>query len=716
MAKPKHPPKTPTAKEMLRPSQLRQTQLELMGEDTDIIDLRLALNSKNINITQAITSVNIHRTIEGASSLTVEVVDQDDALLNSGRLSSRNDTEIDGLFFRLVGVAKAGNILTLTFEDREVVLLKSYSKPIKQALSTSRGKITRAEFVLRMVKEVKEVAIPYWIPELHTAQPIDGASKQPPTLYNTKNKGRGIPKVNVLKIKGVKMSEIQRQTANAVLNVGESMLLPRPYLVMAMMAAIQESVIQNLAQPFPGRYNYRSKDPKQNPVGVFQQIKAFGWPATRDISTDATAFFTRLNQYHNGHPGMAYHDLIEGIQGSGNPGAYAQWKTQAERIVDAFGGLSDTAANNNAQWAANIGTQTYEFYRGLPPSGRLNKQKYGGKWGPETSWNCIQRLAQEVQWRAFMVSGTFYFLSEDNLFKSQPMAVINQDTKGIETIDGDYDEGKKSASLTVTCRIGRWQAPPGSIVQVTDMGPWNGRWIVNDVTRNLFDSQGTITLKKPMPRLPEPSTGNVQKTQAAWDLTAFKTDTNQNADGTRPPKGDSIALASKLLTMKDLGKWTDDNGKGLAQIMKASVGLKVGSQNPIGAVYLNPETIRVVLWLIAQGYKIGTYAWCFDHFDDGISGHAGGNAVDISSINGKFINENSDRCRQLTLEVATLLHNATGTIAPVQLICGGYGNKRDAEITALSIPGADLYYGSKTMQDHTNHIHVGFGARQGQDT
>jgi cell wall-associated NlpC family hydrolase len=57
--------------------------------------------------------------------------------------------------------------------------------------------------------------------------------------------------------------------------------------------------------------------------------------------------------------------------------------------------------------------------------------------------------------------------------------------------------------------MGRWAAPPGSLIKLKDMGPWTGRWLVNDVTRGLFDSKGTITLKKPLPALPEPDTTNV---------------------------------------------------------------------------------------------------------------------------------------------------------------------------------------------------------------
>lgn len=514
--------KTPTARERLQPSVLRETQLELMGEDVDLSRLffKLQGQAQGLNIIEAVTDVDIQRTIEGASTITVTVEDRDGLLLNSGKLSSRNDIEIDGLYFRLVSVSKSGIELTLTFEDREVTLLRKYSKPIKQSLKTARTRVTRAEFVLRMIREVKETKIRYVIPELHKQQPIDGASKQPPTQFNSNNKGYGIPKGSTITVKGSKANAEQLANINAILNAG----IPRPrkILVMAIMCATQESSITNLGQPIPGAYNFLSAhDPSRNPVGVFQQIKHWGWPATRDVSKDATAFYDHLTPIVNANPNMAYGDAIDKVQGAGTPGAYQQWRTEAERTVTAWGLTDGTMASANATWAANAGSATYEFYRGLPPSSKIRKQKYGGKWGPENSWDCIQRLAQEVQWRAFFVSGVFYFISEDDLFKTKPIAIIDEDTEGIDSIDGDYDEGKKTATLTVKCRMARWAAPPGSVIGIQNMGPWNGRWLVNDVERSAFDPTGTITLKKPLPRLPEPSGGNLVQSQtdpATWHL------------------------------------------------------------------------------------------------------------------------------------------------------------------------------------------------------
>jgi murein DD-endopeptidase MepM/ murein hydrolase activator NlpD len=116
-----------------------------------------------------------------------------------------------------------------------------------------------------------------------------------------------------------------------------------------------------------------------------------------------------------------------------------------------------------------------------------------------------------------MVSGTYYFIAEDDLFTSQPIASLDHSSDGVDGINGNYNEGRKVASLTLSVEMARWAAPPGSVVLIRKMGPWNGRWLVNDVERSAFSETGSITLKKPLPRLPEPGGTNVQNLgQPGW--------------------------------------------------------------------------------------------------------------------------------------------------------------------------------------------------------
>ena len=509
----------PTARQLLTPSRL--DPLAGMKSDVDLSNLMMFFSQvPRVNLGAALTEAVIQRTVQGASTVVCTVQDQDFALLRSGLLSSKQDISIDGMFFRLAAVSRQqGRTLTLTFEDREVALLRTYDRPIKQSGATSRTKVTRAHFILRMIQEVKEETIPWFIPALNIVQPLDTYKAAASAMQVVApQKGTGIGPGSLLRIKGAQITEEQRTNANTILTVGSSLGMQRMILVIAIMVAIQESSLRNLDYPHPGDGNYISVDKFSNPVGVFQQIRKWGWPATRDVGQDAAGFFKKAAQYVTS--GMQYYQIAEKVQNSGNGKAYANWRTEADRVVTEFGNPTTTTQDANSQWNLSNTSAEYEFYRGLPPTTTTRKQKYGRNWGPESSWDCIQRLAGEVNWRAFFTVGplgenTFYYIAETDLFKSQPIAVISDDTPGVQEIAGDYDENSKVATVTLTVRMNRWAAPPGSIVTLTDMGPWNGRWLVNDVQRSAFLSQATITLKKPMPRLPESSSGNLANAASA---------------------------------------------------------------------------------------------------------------------------------------------------------------------------------------------------------
>jgi hypothetical protein len=171
-----------------------------------------------------------------------------------------------------------------------------------------------------------------------------------------------------------------------------------------------------------------------------------------------------------------------------------------------------------------------------------------------------------------------------------------------------------------------------------------------------------------------------------------------------PVPSTAVQAAQRLLGLHSSGGYRADNPGDLRDIQAASQGKPVWSQGGYW-VHLDPRPLRTLCWLIEdKGFTLGTFAICSDHHDDGPHGHAGGLAVDISSVNG--ISIASAEGRPGALAVATALHSAPASYRPRQLICGGYGNHFDAQISALTIPSAG-FYGSETMREHENHVHAG---------
>lgn len=733
-----------TARQKLELSQLSPgaLQREAMGTDLDVKKFTLYLASQiQEDIAVKLTGGTISRTIEGASQLVVTVNDYDRNLLTSGLLSNKLDVQLDGLWFRLSGVDKAGDELTLTFEDREVALLRQH---IGWKVM-SRNRVTRAEFVLNLIREVKDFVIPVQIPELRIIQPVERYPGDPTGRAAILNKEKGIPADTNIQVKNSSENSIlgklltpsqidkifagktltvgtpgsdeipatqdQIKNANIILNVGHYMGVKRKILVVSIMVALVESNLNN----------YAGGDGTS--VGLFQMTDT-GYAGNlsrderHDQTTAAKAFFDHaLKVDADFNDDISYGDLAWNIQQPAEQyrGRYALHRTQAEKYVTAFGtpgGDNEGSATDANGQITNTGTGgggNYYFYRGnITSRGNQKIRK------PENSWDCIQRLATDVDWVAFFVSGVFWFISEDDLFKQMPLMYLFEGQDGIIDIDGSYYEKAKSATMTVTAHAGRWIVPPGSLVVVQGMGPWDGRWLVNQYDRDLFTTQCTITLSKPRPALPEPNTANNTDIKSGW-LPKPSTGGGQTPalEPVTPSTANPQQLAQELLTHYNVD-WFD-LGPGPSeqqQVWQAAHGLKING--PIGPVDIYYKVFAVLLWLIKdKGFDIGTFALCSDHGNDGSGGHAGGFAVDIAAINGVAINQNTQQAHDLTLKVAQLLHNIEGPMRPRQLICAGYGYQRSQDLLALCLPNSSTFNyvdssGKNVLDEHTNHIHVGY--------
>jgi hypothetical protein len=734
-------------------------QREMMGDDVDIKKLSLYLSSQIIGeVSATITGAHISRSIQGSSELRIDFNDPDRILLTSGFLNQKLDVQIDGLWFRLAGVDKSADTVTLTFEDREISLLRSHAN----WKIANRSQVTRAQFILSMIREVTEVTIPVQIPELNIIQPVEkypGDTKGQAAILN---KQKGIdPNTNIhlkkaghtgptIKVGGGPFtgsnpastitlidrlyrdkvltygggdqgaekpaSRDQITNANTILNVGDYMGVKRKLKVCAIMTALVENSLTNT----PGGDG--------SSVGIFQQTPGFDGGMTfeerYDVATAAKAFYDVAIKMDKEQPDATYGYLCQLVQVSAYPLRYQQHQTQAEKYVTAFGSPGDdhetSAAEANGSALNGGAGGAFYYWRGniLHKKGSQPYRK------PENSWSCIQRLAGDVDWAAFFVSGVFWYISEDALFKQQPLMYLFEGQDGIIGIDGSYRRGAKSGTLTVTAHAGRWIVPPGSLVVVENMGPWNGRWLVSQFDRDLFTTEATITLIKPRPELPEPISSNLSdvKNFVAQPVTgniAARGDVGVNG-GQRinfnPGRQDAAVQAQQLLEYWAIGKWKDDNGLGLQQIRDTANHIAV--TNVAGtAVGLDWKPIATINWLISQGFTIGTYAWCHDHHFDSLNAHAGGHAVDISSINGQALNSNSGNQLELATRVATLLNNLE-VMQPKKLITAGVGYQYYQQLEALCIPSSQYYYGNgidssipggtNDLPAHRNHIHMAY--------
>lgn len=465
---------------------------------------------KDIDIAERITGGEIVQTMDGAATVRVDVHDPNKVLLNSGVLDHKIDITLDGLRFRLCAVSKNDLEITLTFEDFSIGQIRRH----KEVVTTNRNKMTRAEFVvylMRRVKSNKNLAI--ICPELSKVQPTKvGEARK--TIKQIK-RDAGLANTGDLKVWYVKSSpppgipaetpphaftvraanNSQLDIGEQILDVGTKMKAKRKVLIAAIAVGMAESGMANL--------DAGDRDSK----GVFQQRPSQGWPASGDVETDAKAFFEAAIDYERSHDGASVQEIAAEVQ---RPAASARWK---------YGSASKYAAD----WVDAYGTAgfTTVAYKKQVIFTTKDSDGKARDW-----WTTIKDLMDEVRWAVFMSNGTMYVISEEDLMRSKPRMVISEATPGINTINFDFDIGQPVSTATILCRAGRWIAPPGTVVQLKDCGPASGKWLVGTITRPLFSRDTTIELKKADHSLKEPAADIVTRTTADQTVTEHSSDPN----------------------------------------------------------------------------------------------------------------------------------------------------------------------------------------------
>ena len=660
-------------------------QTQLLSTDLDLRELSLITRKlEPYRIEEAIVAGTVNRTIEGASTVSLTLNDRYGLIKGSGRLGRKVDIKIDGLWFRLVKVQKTGFQISLTFESREVAVLRTYNS----FRSSVWGGITRARFVQILINEVKEFKIPFICPELKYSSVEKKTTRQ---KAQERDVGMGMWMVAInraqldgkpLTIKGATPNSTQLRNCDTVLQVCEDVLQgnvhKRKLMVCAMMTGIVEAQCHN------------KREGHGTSVGFFQQTANNGWGTEderMDLLHSTREFLKRAVEIDKAEPKKGYGQLCQAVQQSAHPDRYGKYQSEAERLVTAFGiaggdstSDADIWKNNNMDELLNIGGESvvqqtgvdkYQFMRGRPKS----REKLAEK---EDTWTCITRLADEVKWRCFEVSGAIYFISEPRLFKSSPRGRISEDSDGVDWINYDYDIGKKNAQVTLEARLDRWMAPPGSVIEIHDSGPANGRWIVNDINRSIFDSKAQVTLKKPRPLLPEP-----KKSQVATLATAGAV--YSKPQGFVPDAGGGAA--TPLVDDSPQGKALRD-----AVINHGNIEFTRASQSSdITFGLIKPRLLRFMYLFMEAGFNIKVTSMRTDHDlysnSGNVSLHSSGRAVDMGNFT-KGTLKNTNKAMDWIRLYKVELH--------IDELIGAVEEK------CLGGP-----YDQSTLNDHKDHIHVG---------
>lgn len=545
----------------------------------------------------AIGEITLRTQIAGASTLTVTVIDPRWDLLTSGFLDVDSEGLLDeievqfpegsGWYWRLCMVEGGTDLfqpnVTLTFEDRIV----GYLRDKWGTKAVAPGTTTRAQFVKQLIDEVGRgdglQPIKFVCPSLNVLQPVartnPGATTTtvtPAPSAKTKdrhaNKSRGIGHGAAVTAKGAALNAAQIEECNTLLDEANKLRAGELATTALICAAIGESWIGREPGSFtPNSAGYWGV----LQGGSGQNGSAPNFPDPHDTAGMARSFLLGGKGFQAGgaiklaREGSGVQDLSPGaiatmVEASRQPASfYGQYMKEAWAIIAAYGGTAkgtQNVADLNAAIAA------------APALRDIGQLTRGSADNPdEDSWDCISRLAQQVNWFAFSNADTFYYMDGPDLVAQTPKAYITRildvelrwaliDTvTGTRTLDvipemsftvdntafvyrsthvrkGKVRRAARIATpatpsevrLNLVCELGFVRA--GDVVVFQECGPMNGRWIVTDATRNcLSDVHTQLTLAPPTAPTPEP-----QATDTGSGAVSIPTGTPSGGTSTAP--------------------------------------------------------------------------------------------------------------------------------------------------------------------------------------
>lgn len=543
---------------------------EDIGAIVDLLGKAIQKAAKNeppegIQLSHRISEVEIETSTTGASFIKLQIIDPDWELQTDGWLSLNKEgllqqveiefPEESGWFWRLCAVdgtnIVSGPNLTLTMEDRIVAYLRDYWGP----KTAPPGTTTRAQFVRDLVREVGghgEGKIRFVCPAVDKVQPIEPSGNEKKEILETKtaeaehktkaNKEPGLTKGAKPTIKGAGASAEQIANANILLstavNAGASQ-------------EVQEAII------FAGIAESGLKSSSDN--GNYWGVLAASHSNIPQHNTKemAEAFL---------HGGKGYKSALDLAKTIKNPAAIA---SQAEGAVPYDSSGVSEQYKSEAGFSNFINeAKTVVETSGFAPNGNegnenksdVGQVQRGTTANPdEDSWDCIQRLAQQVNWRCFTDGNTLFYITDPQLRGQQPALFIDVPANVIRNSKGEETEGAITESLSYTfdnttfeyrknhkqkgkiqrrskatkattpsevrfsmiCGVKDFRA--GEVFVFENSGCIDGRWIVVNATRNvLADTFTQFVLAPPTAPLPEPKSQETEGEHTSGTIEGYR--------------------------------------------------------------------------------------------------------------------------------------------------------------------------------------------------
>jgi len=452
-------------------------------------------------LSTAITSVELQDTMEGSSTLTVDIIDPDWQLLPYFEVAETGRVEMIEVnyppgshnWWRMtaleVNQQVDSTMVTLIFMERPAVLLMHHLGPVH----ASRGKYTRAEFLKTLVDQVKaNGGLRFSSKQLHDKQRIAGNT---PVVTDPAERKRvkfhGINKNAKLKIQGVRATPDQLTEVERALDAAYELDAPHLAVRALMVAGIGESGFDNHVINSKG-YG-----------GTFQgDVRA----KTHEWAND----YTDTNK-------MAK-SFLKGGRGFQNGGAIklAAPTTTAQKTPGQIALLVEASAEQPSYYDkyADEGDALIKEYKGGFSDGpSYYRQQYNFRIGDDNNprvdyWTGMQDLAEEVNWRLFIDGNTVYFDSDYTLIKQKSAAIIDRNDSTVLGWTARWDGRKRATEMTLDMICDPFAYRAGDVFKLEGFGPLSdgstarpvpfpGHWLIFEAHRLSGDIFTRFTLTQP---------------------------------------------------------------------------------------------------------------------------------------------------------------------------------------------------------------------------
>jgi hypothetical protein len=537
--------------------------------DRDFLQ-RLKIDGERIDarLDGRVTAATVTRTMDGASSIELVVDDHDLAVLQSGLLLTPSRKErrergiaafdqaswarygearltVDSWFTRLAGVHVNLNAsqrqVVLTFEDEIATLMRNQTKAYKSrrenAKPNSPGS-TRAQFIGQLLDISSEPVgfVRYFSPESSARQPVKEVDEDPA-------RQKGFAANARLPIKGQNADADQRKHLATALAVADRLKAPELAVLAMLVAGTGESTWTNVVNSlgyggvFQGQVAVSGSPNWFGPMGAFErtqeQAESF-LLGGRGFQQDGAIALARAN------PQMDPGEIATRVEASGKPGSFYEiYRPEAEKILDAWGGVT------NRQVVLKRG---FEFQAGGKHRGQQHNY-----------WDDAGDLAAEVRWRLFADLNILYFVSDEWLFQRRPVIVIDKGllSGGVFAINATADVGMPVAEVEVVAKLPDWKAPPGATVELVDLGPLDGRWLLWESVDDRLTDQVTLTLRRPAPKKKEPAPKIKSREHGAGEVNSNAVETGNRLVYPLSIKGRNLGGVAAHMA-RAWGNWQSD--------------------------------------------------------------------------------------------------------------------------------------------------------------